>query len=76
MSALSPLYDPEGHRWVRPGSTPCPDCKCCSAALCEKAREAEHQNLRDCAWHAATADRDIVRDCPCPTRTDATEAAK
>jgi hypothetical protein len=65
VSALPPLLDPEGHRWVRPGSTPCPNCPCCSAALCEKARTDPWEGLRECAFHAARADWDTVKDCPC-----------
>ncbi|PRY35318.1 hypothetical protein [Umezawaea tangerina] len=34
---LPPLHleAPEGHRWVRPASPPCPRCECCSEDLCE-----------------------------------------
>lgn len=57
--------EPWGPIYVRPASTPCPNCPCCSAALCEKALADPWEGLRDCATHAARADWDIVKGCPC-----------
>lgn len=57
--------EPFGPEWVRPGGGPCPNCACCSKRLCQTARAAEHEVMRDCATHAGRADWDIVKDCPC-----------
>lgn len=65
MSTLSPLFDPDGHRWVRPGSPPCPNCQCCSAALCEKARNAYTLD-QNCAYHGERSLWDQLTACPCP----------
>lgn len=48
------------HHWERPASPPCPDCVCCSAALCARAIE------RDTACHleGSSPDYDLSR-CPC-----------
>jgi len=48
------------HTWVRPESPPCPDCVCCSAALCELAVKKGTA----CHWEGRSGDFDLSR-CPC-----------
>jgi hypothetical protein len=55
--------DPDGHRWVTPASPDCPDCDCCTAVLCERAKGERMA----CRWFVGnkgpgTAD---VSGCPC-----------
>ena len=56
MSDLSPLEDPEGHRWVRPQSAPCPNCPCCRAFVCER---------KEWAKYPAAGPQRRWRPCPC-----------
>lgn len=37
----APFPEPFGPIYQRPASPPCPDCECCSAALCGKARDEQ-----------------------------------
>jgi hypothetical protein len=57
---FEPLY-------VRPASKECPDCPCCSAALCERGRQStmrcSGQSLRDDSL------RQLVFGCPCSAET-------
>ena len=51
------------HIWARPASPPCPDCTCCSAALCELAR-----GDRSACWLVGDHGSPGVMDttsCPC-----------
>lgn len=52
----------DSHMWVRPASAPCPNCDCCSAALCALAKEKDGA----CHWYGSghPADVDLSR-CPC-----------
>lgn len=52
------------HTWVRPESPPCPNCECCTAALCELA--AAHGGGGWCAVFAVYSE--TVALCPCSTR--------
>lgn len=54
----------DSHMWVRPASPACPDCECCSAALCKLAKEKNSA----CHWHGRSSDFDLSQ-CPC-WRTD------
>lgn len=55
MSTLLPLEDPDGHRWVRPTSAPCPNCVCCREFVCVQQRWSEFT-----AWETYP-----TRPCPC-----------
>lgn len=55
-----PLPPDDSHTWARPASPPCPDCECCSAALC--ARSIERDTA--CHWEGSSPDFDLAR-CPC-----------
>jgi hypothetical protein len=59
--------EPFGPVYVRPESKECPDCPCCSAALCERGRQSvmrcSGQHLRDDSL------RQIVSGCPCSAET-------
>jgi hypothetical protein len=60
---LPPLEDPEGHRWVRPASPPCPHCECCSEDLCELSNERA-----SLCRHISDKGPDVdprVATCPC-----------
>lgn len=64
-SDLPPLHleDPEGHRWVRPASPPCPRCECCSEDLCQLSNE----RATLCS-HVSDIGPDVdprVESCPC-----------
>lgn len=50
------------HSWVLPSSPACPDCECCTKALCDQARDRG----RPCDWLARGGPdlRDMSR-CPC-----------
>lgn len=50
----------DSHRWERPASTPCPDCECCSYALCQRAIAKDTA----CHWEGSSGDFDVSR-CPC-----------
>jgi len=54
------------HTWVRPESPPCPDCECCTAALCAK---AVAENLA-CHLVGRGSDYDLSL-CPCWRKADA-----
>lgn len=49
------------HSWVRPASEPCPDCPCCTVALCGAGRE----HLGGCGNVPGCTDREAVWRCPC-----------
>ncbi|WP_155353087.1 hypothetical protein [Acrocarpospora macrocephala] len=58
---------PDGHAWRRPAPDDCPDCDCCTAALCEGGRKS----VFGCAFLLSQADKadkaiwDRVSKCPC-----------
>ena len=64
-----PFPEPFGPVYARPPGADCPDCECCTKALCDKAREAEHWIFRSCAFHSGSPE--LVRGCPCPNRNAA-----
>lgn len=69
-----PVNDPappdDFHTWARPAPPPCPDCECCTAALCERAIERDTA----CHWEGQPGgDFDLSR-CPCWRPTDAGRA--
>lgn len=49
------------HSWVRPAGADCPDCECCTQALCAVGRTV----LDGCEGTASWASRELVRGCPC-----------
>jgi hypothetical protein len=59
-----PVNDPappdDFHAWARPVSPACPDCECCSAALCERAIGRDTA----CHWEGRSPDFDLA-NCPC-----------
>jgi hypothetical protein len=59
---MIPLQDPEGHRWVSPGEFDCPNCRCCTIRLCERAAE---QRL-SCSWLCPPQEgQHDTSNCPC-----------
>ncbi|WP_327384997.1 hypothetical protein [Streptomyces sp. NBC_01207] len=54
------MHEPFGPEYVRPKPAACPDCQCCTAALCERGRSSVMECLGLTADH-----RDVVRGCPC-----------
>lgn len=63
MTSWVPDYSfdaPDGHTWMR-SSTDCPDCKCCSAALCDRARSG----LLGCNNVSSGASDFDLSQCPC-----------
>lgn len=63
----TPFHEPFGPVYARPTGAACPDCECCSKALCDTAKAATHWTLQACHHHARYGDYDLVVDCPCPT---------
>jgi len=56
------VHEPFGPEYVRPKNQDCPDCECCTAALCEKGRAS----ISECAGHVDDEDLiEQVTDCPC-----------
>lgn len=75
MTSWVPDYSleaPDGHTWMRP-SPDCRDCRCCSAALCDQAR----QFLLGCdTLSSGGSDFDLTA-CPCIGRhSEAIQAAR
>ncbi|MFG2046024.1 hypothetical protein ACGFIW_01170 [Micromonospora sp. NPDC048935] len=54
------------HHWERPASEPCPNCVCCSAALCKLAIEKDTA----CHFEGSSADYNLA-DCPCWRKANA-----
>lgn len=57
------LDAPEGHTWMSPPPADCPDCPCCTLALCHQA-----QGKGRACWHLVTGGLDavtLVTGCPC-----------
>ncbi|MFJ6561999.1 hypothetical protein ACIQMV_19485 [Streptomyces sp. NPDC091412] len=61
MSYDEPFHEPFGPQYVRPPQGPCPNCPCCTAALCERGRAS----VLECAGHAGDEHKATVRHCPC-----------
>lgn len=59
------MVEPCGPDWVRPAATPCANCACCTAALCERGRASTSA----CAGSVGDEDRAIVAGCPCSSET-------
>lgn len=55
------MSEPFGPEYVRPAQPDCPNCGCCSAALCERGRSS----VMACEGACGDAFRDTVRRCPC-----------
>lgn len=53
------------HEWVRPPAPPCPDCGCCTARLCETARD---RRVPCSTIGAPGPDGPNLNDCPCAAR--------
>lgn len=58
-------YEPFGPEYVRPAPPPCPNCPCCSAALCQKGANSVMQ----CHGHVDPAMVATVSACPCSAET-------
>lgn len=54
-----------GPEYVRPRQADCPNCTCCSGALCERGRSSTMQ----CFGLTPEEHRETVRDCPCSAAT-------
>lgn len=55
------VFDSFGPEYVRPQNPDCPDCLCCTAALCERGRAS----VQRCAGHVDDGHRSTVAGCPC-----------
>lgn len=54
--------EPFGPEYVRPAGAPCPDCECCTAALCARGRAS----VLRCVNHVDAEElKESVRECPC-----------
>ncbi|MEV6738611.1 hypothetical protein AB0N14_17450 [Streptomyces sp. NPDC051104] len=56
-----PFHEPFGPEYVRPKQADCPNCPCCSAALCERGRA----DVTGCTNHTSDETRATVAGCPC-----------
>lgn len=59
------LEAPEGHRWMKPAPNDCPNCPCCTLALCQKATATLGECFMYLGSNADDQVRDAVWDCPC-----------
>lgn len=65
--------EPFGPEYVRPAPAGCPNCRCCTARLCEQAKNVTGFTQPDlagtqgipCEYVAGHQDRELVRGCPC-----------
>ncbi|WP_030672229.1 hypothetical protein [Streptomyces sp. NRRL B-1347] len=53
--------EPFGPLYVRPGQPDCPNCQCCTEALCERGRS----HLMGCVAHVDKEHTSVVTGCPC-----------
>lgn len=53
--------EPSAVDGLQPAQEACPDCSCCSAALCRKGRA----DVLECAAHTGAGSRHTVAGCPC-----------
>lgn len=67
MTDEGPFYEPFGPVYAAPTGGDCPDCECCTKALCDKARADR------LACQHLSGSPELVRGCPCPTRSDTTK---
>jgi len=58
--------------WLQQPQHDCPNCGCCSAALCRRAA----MTLRGCAAHTPEEYRQTVAACPCSARAIAAAGAR
>lgn len=58
------MIEPFGVDYVRPEEPPCPDCPCCTAALCRRGRVCLH----GCQGLTPEVCRALVYNCPCSSR--------
>lgn len=58
------FHEPFGPVYVAPTGGDCPDCECCTKALCDHSRRQESPFMRDCQMHSGNPG--LVRGCPCP----------
>ncbi|MGA5496692.1 hypothetical protein ACPCSP_20255 [Streptomyces cinereoruber] len=65
------LHEPFGPEYVRPRQADCPDCGCCTAALCDRGRTS----VMRCHGHVDNDHHLMVRECPCSAETTAQTAA-
>lgn len=57
-----PVHEPFGPEYVRPANPDCPDCACCTAALCAKGRAS----LSECSGQVDDEELlERVTGCPC-----------
>jgi hypothetical protein len=61
MPTNDPLPPDDFHTWARPASPPCPDCECCTTALCELAITKDTA----CHWEGGQGGDFDVSQCPC-----------
>ncbi|MER6976011.1 hypothetical protein [Streptomyces carpinensis] len=56
-----PEHEPFGPEYVRPKQADCPNCPCCTEALCKRGRT----NVIGCAGHVDPDNHQTVLNCPC-----------
>jgi hypothetical protein len=59
------MTEPFGPECVRPAQPDCPNCECCTAALCAKGRTT----ILECFGFTSEDTRETVRGCPCSSET-------
>lgn len=55
------MDEPFGPEYVKPQGKDCPDCLCCTEALCERGRNS----VLECAGHTPAEHHATVSGCPC-----------
>lgn len=65
------LLEPFGVDYLRPAQDACPNCPCCSAALCRRGR----RDVLECSGHTDPVARSTVAGCPCSAATTEGTAA-
>ncbi|WP_026931191.1 hypothetical protein [Glycomyces tenuis] len=55
--------EPFGPVYAAPRGADCPDCKCCTKALCDKARSTPFLSCQQLSNAPS-----LVKDCPCPVK--------
>lgn len=65
------LLEPFGVDYLRPAQDACPNCPCCSAALCRRGR----RDFLECSGHTDAESRSTVAGCPCSAATTEGTAA-
>ena len=59
------MIEPFGPEYVRPAQPDCPNCRCCTAALCERGRASVHR----CSGFTSAELIETVYGCPCSSAT-------